>query len=104
MATPTLALIRIRWPPIMKGAEIALTMRSATAAASRGPSIGFSSSENSSPPSRANMSVSRVVPQSRADTCFSSASPVAWPSRETQYFGDPFEPGPSRAQWVEPTR
>jgi hypothetical protein len=20
---------------------------------------------------------------------------------ETQYFGDPFEPGPSRAQWVE---
>lgn len=21
---------------------------------------------------------------------------------ETQYFGDPFEPGPSRAQWVEP--
>jgi ketosteroid isomerase-like protein len=24
-------------------------------------------------------------------------------SRETQYFGDPFEPGPSRAQWVERT-
>ena len=23
--------------------------------------------------------------------------------RETQYFGDPFEPGPSRAQWVERT-
>ena len=23
-------------------------------------------------------------------------------SRETQYFGDPFEPGLSRAQWVEP--
>jgi ketosteroid isomerase-like protein len=23
---------------------------------------------------------------------------------ETQYFGDPFEPGPSRAQWVEPIR
>jgi hypothetical protein len=23
-------------------------------------------------------------------------------SRETQYFGDPFDPGPSRAQWVEP--
>jgi hypothetical protein len=22
--------------------------------------------------------------------------------RETQYFGDPFDPGPSRAQWVEP--
>lgn len=22
--------------------------------------------------------------------------------RETQYFGDPFTPGPSRAQWVEP--
>jgi ketosteroid isomerase-like protein len=22
--------------------------------------------------------------------------------RETQYFCDPFEPGPSRAQWVEP--
>jgi hypothetical protein len=22
--------------------------------------------------------------------------------RETQYFGDPFAPGPSRAQWVEP--
>lgn len=22
--------------------------------------------------------------------------------RETQYFGDPFEPGPSRSQWVEP--
>jgi hypothetical protein len=22
--------------------------------------------------------------------------------RETQYFGDPFEPGPSRAEWVEP--
>jgi hypothetical protein len=21
--------------------------------------------------------------------------------RETQYFADPFEPGPSRAQWVE---
>ena len=21
---------------------------------------------------------------------------------ETQYFGDPFEPGPSRVQWVEP--
>ena len=21
--------------------------------------------------------------------------------RETQYFGDPFDPGPSRAQWVE---
>jgi hypothetical protein len=21
---------------------------------------------------------------------------------ETQYFGEPFEPGPSRAQWVEP--
>ena len=21
--------------------------------------------------------------------------------RETQYFGDPFEPGPSRSQWVE---
>jgi hypothetical protein len=21
--------------------------------------------------------------------------------RETQYFGSPFEPGPSRAQWVE---
>ena len=25
-------------------------------------------------------------------------------ARETQYFGDPFEPGPSRAQWVEQTR
>jgi hypothetical protein len=23
-------------------------------------------------------------------------------ARETQYFGDRFEPGPSRAQWVEP--
>ena len=23
-------------------------------------------------------------------------------ARETQYFGDPFEPGPSRARWVEP--
>ena len=23
-------------------------------------------------------------------------------ARENQYFGDPFEPGPSRAQWVEP--
>ncbi|MDB5365319.1 MAG: hypothetical protein JWM77_1246 [Rhodospirillales bacterium] len=22
--------------------------------------------------------------------------------RETQYFGEPFEPGPSRAQWAEP--
>ena len=22
-------------------------------------------------------------------------------ARETQYFGDPFDPGPSRAQWVE---
>ena len=22
-------------------------------------------------------------------------------ARETQYFGDPFEPGPSRSQWVE---
>ena len=22
-------------------------------------------------------------------------------ARETQYFGDPFEPGPSRGQWVE---
>ena len=22
-------------------------------------------------------------------------------ARETQYFADPFEPGPSRAQWVE---
>lgn len=22
-------------------------------------------------------------------------------ARETQYFGDPFQPGPSRAQWVE---
>jgi len=22
-------------------------------------------------------------------------------ARETQFFGDPFEPGPSRAQWVE---
>jgi SnoaL-like domain len=25
-------------------------------------------------------------------------------SRETQYFGDPFEPGASRAQWVERIR
>ena len=25
-------------------------------------------------------------------------------SRETQYFGDPFEPGPSRAQWAERMR
>jgi hypothetical protein len=25
-------------------------------------------------------------------------------AREAQYFGDPFEPGPSRAQWVEPMR
>jgi len=25
-------------------------------------------------------------------------------ARETQYFGDPFEPGASRAQWVERTR
>ena len=25
-------------------------------------------------------------------------------ARETQYFADPFAPGPSRAQWVEPTR
>jgi hypothetical protein len=25
-------------------------------------------------------------------------------SRETQYFGDSFEPGPSRAQWVERMR
>jgi hypothetical protein len=24
--------------------------------------------------------------------------------RETQYFGDPFKPDPSRAQWVEPIR
>jgi hypothetical protein len=24
--------------------------------------------------------------------------------RETQYFGDPFEPGPSRVQWVERMR
>ena len=25
-------------------------------------------------------------------------------ARETHYFADPFEPGPSRAQWVEPMR
>ena len=25
-------------------------------------------------------------------------------ARETQYFGDPFAPGPSRAQWVERVR
>lgn len=25
-------------------------------------------------------------------------------ARETQYFGDPFEPGPSRVQWVERIR
>jgi hypothetical protein len=25
-------------------------------------------------------------------------------TRETQYFGDAFEPGPSRAQWVERMR
>ena len=25
-------------------------------------------------------------------------------AHETQYFGDAFEPGPSRAQWVEPLR
>jgi hypothetical protein len=25
-------------------------------------------------------------------------------ARETQYFGDPFKPGPSRAQWVEMMR
>ncbi len=25
-------------------------------------------------------------------------------ARETQYFGDPFAPGPSRAQWVEQIR
>ncbi len=25
-------------------------------------------------------------------------------ARETQYFSDAFEPGPSRAQWVEPMR
>lgn len=25
-------------------------------------------------------------------------------ARETQYFADPFEPGPSRAQWVEQMR
>ena len=25
-------------------------------------------------------------------------------ARETQYFADPFEPGPSRARWVEPMR
>jgi hypothetical protein len=25
-------------------------------------------------------------------------------ARETQYFADPFDPGPSRAQWVEPMR
>jgi len=25
-------------------------------------------------------------------------------ARETQYFGDAFQPGPSRAQWVEPMR
>ena len=25
-------------------------------------------------------------------------------ARETQYFGDPFEPGPSRAQWAERMR
>ena len=25
-------------------------------------------------------------------------------ARETQYFADPFEPGPSRAQWVEKMR
>ena len=25
-------------------------------------------------------------------------------ARETQYFADPFEPGPSRAQWVEKIR
>jgi SnoaL-like domain len=25
-------------------------------------------------------------------------------AHETQYFGDPFEPGPSRAQWVERIR
>jgi SnoaL-like protein len=25
-------------------------------------------------------------------------------ARETQYFGDPFQPGPSRAQWVEKMR
>jgi ketosteroid isomerase-like protein len=25
-------------------------------------------------------------------------------ARETQYFGDPFEPGPSRTQWVERMR
>jgi hypothetical protein len=24
-------------------------------------------------------------------------------ARETQYFGDPFEPGPSLAQWIERT-
>jgi hypothetical protein len=25
-------------------------------------------------------------------------------ARETQYTGDPFEPGPSRAQWIERVR
>src|SRR5947208_3202004 len=44
-----------------------LTMRSAMAAASAGLSMGLKSSENSSPPSRASTSVSRVAPHSRAE-------------------------------------
>ena len=77
--TPTLASIETSAEPTRNGSSSACSTRSATASASASDSRSSARITNSSPPSRATVSVSRSISARRSETEISRWSPTAWP-------------------------
>lgn len=78
VATPTLGSTTHGCPSSTNGASKARRIRCATSM--EGSEASSSSTANSSPPSRATVSVPRTQPRIRAPACTSSTSPAACPS------------------------
>jgi len=77
---PILVPMTTGWPFASNGSSNMARRRSAKSAASVGLSIGACTTANSSPPSRATVSVSRTRSASRRATACSRASPTGCPS------------------------
>jgi len=75
-AMPMLVPMMIRCPATSNGVSNSSSSRFARPMASVGRSIGDCTTANSSPPSRATVSVSRVCRSSLSATAFSRASPT----------------------------
>ena len=79
IAIPMLVPIETVFSPMMNGSDSSAMTRLATRSTSASDFGATCMIANSSPPSRATVSVSRMVPINRCATAFNRKSPTGWP-------------------------